>query len=410
MIKATEKIYIILIAISGLLFPVSFALAQTDNLVAEFEQSPLFSEANFLPGGSVTRWIKVTNNSEETQRIAIEAINVSDPDRLGDVLNLEIKEGETTLYNDALSEFFFEGEEYLSDLAHSATTQYDFTVSFYTGAGDAFQEKNLGFDILIGFQGTEGGILPGAGSGGGGGGGGGGLPAGLTIQDQSVKITDIGETSVTITWLTSYHSTSQVVYGKAGESHTLDLTDTSGSPPKYGYAHTTPEYDISSKVTFHSVTITGLTPDTTYYYRTISHASLAISQEYNFSTLASKQEPGAGLEAGTSGLSSPEAGEGVLAGTAPAPSGGIVAGAAVAATGEIGAGEEGGQAQAETAEEAAGGQAKESTEPKEISGNIFGAIGGFLGRGWIAILVIFLIALAVLLFLRQKKRKKMRPL
>jgi len=115
--------------------------------------------------------------------IATEAINVSDPDRLGDVLNLEIKEGGVTRYNNALSQFFNAGEVYLSELAGDGTqTQYDFIVTFYSGAQNTFQGKSLEFDILVGFQGEEGGLLPGAG-----GGGGGVLPPGLMIFSEADK-------------------------------------------------------------------------------------------------------------------------------------------------------------------------------------------------------------------------------
>jgi hypothetical protein len=118
--------------------------------------------------------------------------------------------------------------------------------------------------------------------GGGGGGGGGGLPPGLTISNTTTVETT--ETSVTITWSTSYASTSQVIYALATENHSLDLSDNSGTPPHYGYTRTTPETDVSPKVVSHSVTITGLSAGTTYYYRTVSHGSLAISQEYAFIT------------------------------------------------------------------------------------------------------------------------------
>jgi len=43
-------------------------------------------------------------------------------------------------------------------------------------------------------------------------------------------------------------------------------------------------------VTSHSVTISGLDSGTKYYYRTVSHASLAISQEHTFTTLGAKVE------------------------------------------------------------------------------------------------------------------------
>ncbi len=276
------------ILIISIFLPFASAQAQVDNLVVEFQQTPLFKEANFLPGEGVSHWVKVTNNSGQTQRIATQPLNITDPNHLGDVLNLVIKEGGTTLYSKPFSTFFNAGEEFLSNLANGANTQYDFTVSFYSGTQNTFQGKSLGFDILIGFQGTEGGILPGAGSSSGVSGGG-WLPPGLTIQNEATATTT--ETSATFIWATSYPASSQVIYAKDGESHTLCLTQTEGCaigtppPPKYGYAHTTPESDISPKVTSHLVTIGGLTPGTKYYYRTVSHASLAIGEEHNFTTL-----------------------------------------------------------------------------------------------------------------------------
>ena len=285
----TKILFVIFAAIGILGFFGQAKAVVVDPLVVEFENTPLFSEANFLPGESISRWVKVTNNSGAAQRIATQPLNITDPNYLGNVLNLVIKEGGTTVYNNALSNFLANGEVYLSDLANGANTQYDFTVSFYSGAQNTFQGKSLGFDILIGFQGTEGGILPGAGSTsgyGGGGGGGGWLPPGLTIQNEATVGTT--EISVTITWTTSYPASSQVIYALESESHTLDLTDTAGNPPKYGYAHTTPESDTPANINgviSHSVTISGLVPGTTYYYRAVSHGSLAISGEYSFTTL-----------------------------------------------------------------------------------------------------------------------------
>ncbi|MBU4353535.1 hypothetical protein L6251_02820 [Candidatus Parcubacteria bacterium] len=267
------------------LAPFAFAHAN-DNLVVQFEQAPLFNEANFLPGEGVTRWVKVTNNSEVVQRIATQPLNIIDPNRLGDVLNLEIKEGGTTLYNKPLSTFFSGGEEFLSNLASGNTAQYDFIISFYPGARNTFQGKSLGFDILIGFQGTEGGILPGAGSTSGYGGSNGppgGLPPGLSIYNESVaSTTPLG--SALISWTTSYYSTSQVVYGiDTGAPYNLDLT-----APNFGYPNATVE--DSAKVINHAVEVTGLILGKTYRYRAVSHASPpTISFEHTF-TMPTEEE------------------------------------------------------------------------------------------------------------------------
>ncbi len=148
---------IILFSVIAMAVPVSFAFAQPANLVVDFENEPLFSEANFLPGDTVIRWVKVTNNTPETKKIIVEAININDNDGLGDVFNLKIKEGTTLLYDDTLSDFFDAGEVVLSDLAgNSSQTQYDFEIYFNLSSGDDYQEKQVGFDFLIGFQGEEG--------------------------------------------------------------------------------------------------------------------------------------------------------------------------------------------------------------------------------------------------------------
>jgi len=282
----------LILLISGIsfFFSAGSVLAQSDDLVVEYwtgtewrqwlsgeESFPIFKKTNFLPGETVSRQVRVTNNSGQDQRIAAEAINVSDPDRLGDTLILEIrKEDDSRLYNSTLSQFFNAGEVYLSDLAgNGGQTQYNFVVSFYSGTNNDFQGKTLGFDILIGFQGTEGGSAPG-----GGGGGGGFLPPGLTITNETEE--EIGDTFVNITWQTNYFSTSSVIYDDDKGQFNL-----SEGEPKYGYKWVKEGDDSGlEKVTAHSVTLTGLSPGTTYYFRCVSHGSFAVSTEHSFTTLA----------------------------------------------------------------------------------------------------------------------------
>jgi len=83
---------------------------------------------------------------------------------------------------------------------------------------------------------------------------------------------------VTITWTTNQLTSSRVVYDTL--SHL-----TIGSAPNYGYAFSTATFDSSPKVTNHSVTITGLSNGTTYYYRTVSEGSpVAVGDEGSFKT------------------------------------------------------------------------------------------------------------------------------
>ncbi|HUT96046.1 MAG TPA: fibronectin type III domain-containing protein [Candidatus Paceibacterota bacterium] len=281
-----NKLKIILI-ISGIILGMGTltSVASAAGLSVEFENSPLFNKANFAPGNTTTQWVKIGNTSGSTQKVIVEAINKTDSNNFAEQLNLIIKEGETEIFNKTLKEFFNQGETYLSDLANNGNTRYDFSITFNANANDNWQAKTLGFDIVIGFQGQEGQGGGGGTSGGSGGGGSPGIPA-LSIYNEASVIPS--ETSVTITWTTSYAATSQVIYGTGDEAHTLNLSDNTGIPPLYGYAHTTPEYDIATKVVYHSVTITGLTSGTIYYYRAVSHGSLAIGQEFTFITTGVK--------------------------------------------------------------------------------------------------------------------------
>ncbi|MDP2741326.1 MAG: lamin tail domain-containing protein [bacterium] len=126
-----------------------------------------------------------------------------------------------------------------------------------------------------------------------GGGGGGGFPAEpiLLVSDQSITTPNVTDSSITFTWSTNHLSSSYVIYSEEGQSHSLDMTDNTGIPPKYGYAYATVEYDTNPKVLNHSVTITGLKPATTYYFRTVSRGSLAISGEYMTKTVSMQIVP-----------------------------------------------------------------------------------------------------------------------
>jgi hypothetical protein len=111
--------------------------------------------------------------------------------------------------------------------------------------------------------------------------GGGGYVYALTILPGSVRVSDIGETNVTITWTTSLFSTSRVIYSRSDQVHVIDL-----GRPNYGYTYSKEGDDSGfERVTYHSVTLSDLAPGTTYYFRVVSQSgSLAISDEYTFTT------------------------------------------------------------------------------------------------------------------------------
>jgi len=269
-----NKINILVLFVCTLSLLMSEQVLAQKNLIVEFENTPLFSEVNFVPGDSINRWVKATNNSGESQDIIIEAINVNDINNFSESMNLQILSGSNILFNNTLKEFFNSGEMILGELMDQDLMQYNLLITFLPELGNDYQALSLSFDILIGFLGTDDEV-----SDGGGGGGGGSVLPGLTILSETVRAV-VEQTDVTITWNTSYLSTSQVVYSKEGETYKLDL-----SADNFGYTYSYPDPEDFNKVTGHSVTIPNLDSNSTYYFRCISHASPpTISREFSFTT------------------------------------------------------------------------------------------------------------------------------
>jgi len=281
--KTVKTILIFTIAVFGAGLVPTFALAA--DLEVHFQETPLFDEANFLPGQTVTRSVEVKNNATETKKVGVEIIDKLTPqcstNCLSDVLDLTISEqGGNTLLSGSLTAFYGAGEKILSDLAPNSTTTYLFAIIFRPLAGNNYQDSKSNFDVKIGFFGKEAigqEISPGQISGG----GTVSLP-GLEISNE--QFSEITENSVTITWQTNSLSTSRVIYSPRYLPHILDTNN----PPNYGYAFSTAE--DSNKVIDHTISIAGLAPGTTYYFRCVSHGSLAIGREFSFTTLGIKGE------------------------------------------------------------------------------------------------------------------------
>ncbi len=140
------------------------------------------------------------------------------------------------------------------------------------------------------------------------GGGGGGSISELIIFNEQ----DLNEdtSTVDITWQTNHFSSSRVIYSSEDEPHEFNYSN----PPNYGYAHST--IDDLNPVTFHQVSLTGLIPGTTYYYRVISHASPdTVGASYTFTTAGTK--PVAlvnSTESGSGPSSAPNPEQGFIAG------------------------------------------------------------------------------------------------
>lgn len=281
----------LLATIATLFLLPSFALAA--NLDVVFEQEPLFSEAEILPGDGVTRSVSVQNQTETPQNIYVKAVNGVSSGDIGDALILTITEGATTHLTTSLSDFLDGTPRALTNaLPGGSTANYAFAVAFDPNAGDQYQNGSITFDFCIGFQGgpntcitdatpevpgTPGGGGVGGdkggetifsfGSGGGNGGGGNGPGSGpLFIFNEKVSAVDDEVGIALITWNTNLPATSQVIYGPLlGGPYPIDMGD-----PNFGYPNSTIE--DSALTDSHGMAITGLAPGA-YAARVVSKTS-----------------------------------------------------------------------------------------------------------------------------------------
>lgn len=299
------KIFILVITVLLTFGSFSGAVLAIAPLDVQFIPDPLFNQPNFLPLDEVSGNVTVANNSGTAQNILTEAINISDGNNFGSLLNLKIEGDSTTYFNNSLADFFSTaGEVPLGVVADGGSRIFTYTISFINSSDNSYQGKTLGFDVCVGFEGGTshcGDTVIGDeddtdGEGGNGGGGGtssGSRPTSLIIFNEQALPEASG--TAEITWDTNRLSTSQVIYGLESEGpYVLDLT-----PPDFGYPFYTDE--DPTKVISHSMPLAGLIPGEIYVYRVISRASPpTISPEYQFIIPVSAPIPGPGLALGAS--------------------------------------------------------------------------------------------------------------
>jgi hypothetical protein len=123
------------------------------NILIEFEYKPLFSEVNFLPGNTVTRYVKVTNNTSTPKLIGVKLNSFIDNDNLASQLNVVITQNTATLYIGTLGSLYDNDVTNLSEIASGVQTQYNFAVTFNNSANNNYQNGSVGFDIQVGVSG-----------------------------------------------------------------------------------------------------------------------------------------------------------------------------------------------------------------------------------------------------------------
>ena len=196
---------ILLVIFSFLFLVFSFVIpAYAVDLTVNFESDPLFSETNWLPGQSETKWVTVTNNNTDDKTVIVEAYNETKTEvyleDLADVLELTINDGTSDVYGGSLgtkylTDFYGETELTLTILLAGHSVTYDFTVALADSVGNPWQSRDTGFDLRVGFYGVAVAPTPTPAPGEAGGGCSATTPSATTLS-----IAGISENSVSLSW------------------------------------------------------------------------------------------------------------------------------------------------------------------------------------------------------------------
>ncbi len=278
--KFTKTILIWAVCLLASFAGAGTAKAQSQQLQVDFGSDPLFPNVeNFAPGDSVSNTMTVANLTDEPSQIGLELLDNTDcsQDCLAEKLYLKVKSNGSVLLNDPLTSLYEAGQVSLEEIGAGSEVDYELMVFFERGAGDNYQDTSAGFDLRVGIFGEEA-VSEEVSSGGdsnsqtGTSGGDSSFLSTQNLRISDIQVSLISSSRAQISWQTNKQASSRVIYSPESHLPSLNPED----PPNYGYSYSTQEFDspVSSHgVILHSVVLKDLIPDTTYYYRCVSHAS-----------------------------------------------------------------------------------------------------------------------------------------
>lgn len=115
---------------------------------------PLFSETDVKPSYNFYQKLTVVNNSAgDDCALYLKASKKTDPSGLAVVLQNTIYKSNFTLYSQSMSTLLDSADPiYLDTVPRTSTNTYDWKVAMDSAAGNAYQNKNLEFDLSLTFQ------------------------------------------------------------------------------------------------------------------------------------------------------------------------------------------------------------------------------------------------------------------
>lgn len=114
----------------------------------------LFSEDNLYPGKEITKIVRAENDYSEARDFAVEMVKLISSDELEKIMTIEIKDltDNSLVYSSNVIANFANTYNLLSSINSSASKNYQFTVSIPFWVGNDYQDKDLSFDLNLGFE------------------------------------------------------------------------------------------------------------------------------------------------------------------------------------------------------------------------------------------------------------------
>ncbi len=151
-----KKIFLVLAVILTALFvfssPVNAAVQTlTSGDLQVTAEIPLFPGSKvWYPGLSLAKQFTVKNLGRVTHTVVIESANENQTGNLAETMTVNLGNFSGTMKN-----FWDSGEVNLGDLPAGDSRTFDMSIGFAPGAGNDYQNRTAGFDLVVGFLGTS---------------------------------------------------------------------------------------------------------------------------------------------------------------------------------------------------------------------------------------------------------------
>jgi len=156
-----KKISFLLFALCFLVVKPVFAAAELNidcspTVCNKSSLEPLFSnslDGFWYPGKSITKTLNLKNSSPETREMALRGTRKSAITNLEKVMQISIVKGATVIWAGSVEDFYDQDKIGMGIFAPGVDSDYNFTVSMSSAAGDEYQNKETVFDLTLGFWG-----------------------------------------------------------------------------------------------------------------------------------------------------------------------------------------------------------------------------------------------------------------